>query len=116
MSNYANGAAFENRVGANLQADGYRWIRAAGSKGAADIWAAKPGQLLFVSVKRTKGNIGPAERAALVKLAASIRTPTLETLPIVAHQPEPRKPIRWRLLTGTGPGDWVDWTPDQVAA
>jgi hypothetical protein len=115
VTHYRNGRAFEHRVRAELEADGYRTQLAPGSKGPADIWAGKAGEWLFVSVKRTNGVIRPAERKALLDLAAWCYAPgKADTLAIVAFQPVPRKPIVYRQLTGIGPADWIPWTADRV--
>lgn len=105
---YQAGRAFELRVKRALETDGY-WVHLApGSKGI-DAIAAKNGDWLVISIKRSKGTIPPAERDELLAVAAIV-----QARPIVAHQPEPRKPIRYRQLTGPGPKQWQPWTPDQV--
>jgi Holliday junction resolvase-like predicted endonuclease len=113
VTQYARGAAFERRVQAELEAEGYATIRSAGSHSPVDIIAVKHGQVLWVQVKRRSGTIPPADRVALLDLAT--RTHPLARA-IVAHQPIPRLPIRYRQLTGPGPKDWVDFTPDEAAA
>lgn len=50
-SNYDRGRALEYRARDALRADGYLVVRAAGSKGPADLLAFKPGQTLAVSCK-----------------------------------------------------------------
>jgi len=45
------GTYFEKKTAAALRADGYEVIEARASKGVADLWAAKTGQLLMVQVK-----------------------------------------------------------------
>lgn len=65
---YARGAAFERRVRAALEKQGYQVIRSAGSRGAADLWAAKPGELLLVQCKRD-GRLSKAAEQALVAMA-----------------------------------------------
>ena len=118
MTNYTNGRWFEYKVRDALTADGYEVIRSAGSKGKVDLvafkqWSASDNHfqwhMLFVQCKRTDGNIGPDDRAELLRLARIVYA-----LPIVAHQPVPRKPIQYRRLTGPGPKDWQQWTPDEV--
>lgn len=108
MTHYRRGRAFEHRVKAALENDGYWAQLAPGSKGI-DIIANKHGQWLVVSVKRTNGTISPIERETLLDVAA-----ICQALPIVAHQPEARRPIRYRQLTGPGPKQWLDWSPDEV--
>ena len=109
MSNYSNGSAFERRVAVDLERDGYACMRAAGSKGAADLIALKPGQVLLVQCKRTNGQLPPHERRALTELAARVAA-----IAVVAFQPVPRKPIEYRQLTGAGPKEWVRWVADEV--
>lgn len=108
MTHYQNGATFERAIKASLEEDGYFAVRSAGSKGKVDIVAVKPGQLLFVQAK-TDGLISPAERAELLRIARRG-----EALPIVAYKGTEgrRRPIRYRLLTGTGPKEFQDWSPD----
>ena len=67
-SGYHLGRAVEYRVADRLRADGYEIQRAASSKGIADLIAIKPGQVLFISVKRT-ALPGPDERRELVRVA-----------------------------------------------
>lgn len=110
MSHYRRGRDFELRVKNALEQDGY-WLQLApGSKGI-DAVAAKDGQLLVISIKRTSGTIPPVEREELLRVAA-----ITGGLPIVAHQPVPRKAIRYRVLHGVGPKAWREWTPDEVEA
>lgn len=117
MTNYTAGRSLEYRVIADLERDGYVCVRAAGSKGAADIVALKPGQVLLVQAKRSGGTIPPLERATLLAKAAAINLPgRMEALPIVAHPTKPRGPLTYRLLTGQGPADWTAWTADEVTA
>jgi Holliday junction resolvase len=108
VSNYTNGRALEYAVIADLENDGYRCTRAAGSKGVADIIALKPGEVLLVQVKRSNPQLPPRERVALWELSRYLRA-----VPIVACR-IPRKPITYRELTGTGPGDWIEWVADRV--
>jgi Holliday junction resolvase len=110
MTRYASGYAFEKRVINALTLDGYACVRAAGSKGVADVVALKPGQVLLVQVKLRNPRLPPAERAALMALAQR-----LKALPVVAYQPAPRKPIAYRRLVGTGPKDFVPFLTDEVA-
>lgn len=80
MSNYRSGADFERKVIAYLTENGYWCIRAAQSKGIADIVAIKTGQVLLINCK-TKSIPPPRERHALASLAS--RT---GCLPIVAQR------------------------------
>jgi Holliday junction resolvase len=50
-SRYARGAAFERKVAADLQTNGYVVVRAAGSHGKADVIGLKPGEVVLVQCK-----------------------------------------------------------------
>jgi Holliday junction resolvase len=108
VTNYKRGRALEYAVQADLQNEGFETLRSAGSHGAADIVAFKPGQVVFVQCKLT-GNCPPSERAALLRLAALV-----VGVPIVAARPL-RQRIQYRQLTGTGPHDHRSWSPDLTA-
>lgn len=115
-TNKARGTAFERKVSAALTEDGYLVIRAAGSHGAADLIAIKPGQVLFVQVKLGgAGACSPAEWNEFFRLATSVAA-----LPILAYRPG-RQGIAYWLVTGakervTKVPPAVAWTPDEVAA
>jgi Holliday junction resolvase len=108
VTNYTQGRALEYQVIADLESDGYRCTRAAGSKGAADIVALKPGEVVLVQVKRDNPQIKPRERAALWELAQYVKG-----VPVVAYKAS-RQPIIYRELIGAGPTDWKPWTADRV--
>ena len=109
-----------------LEADGYWCIRPGGSKGAADIVAAKPKpppdaladwlivlpEWLFVQCKES-GTVSPAERGRLVELAGS-----LGAVALVAcwgtGGPRGGRTVEYRQLTGPGPRDWQPWTPNHA--
>ena len=110
MSGYSLGRAIEYAVIDDLKTNGYICTRAASSKGAADVIAIKPGQVLLVSVKRTTAP-GPVERTALVGVARML--PTVG-VPLVAIGPASK--LTYRRLTGVGPKAWEPWQPDEVAA
>lgn len=110
MSGYTDGRRVEYAVIEDLKDNGYDTLRAASSKGLADVVAIKPGQVLLVNCKRTTAP-GPAERADLLRIAAAL--PGVG-IPLVALKPL-RQPLTYRALTGPGPKDWQPWTPDEVA-
>ncbi len=113
-TNKARGTAFERRVAATLTGDGYLVIRAAGSHGAADLIALKPGQVLFVQVKLGgAGACPPAEWDLFFDLATSVGA-----LPILAYRPG-RQGVAFWLVTGrkervTKQPPAVAWTPDEL--
>lgn len=109
MSTATIGRRVEHQVRDDLSQAG--WViaaRAAGSKGAADLVALKPGRVVLCQVKRSNPLLTPAERHALIHLADVLGLGL--ALPIVASKPA-RNPITYRLLTGPGPKDWQPWTP-----
>jgi hypothetical protein len=108
VSGYEAGRRVEWAVIRDLQVNGYETVRAASSKGVADVVAFKPGQVLLVNVKRTTPP-GPVERADLLRVAGYV-----PAVPLVALGPVSR--VTYRELTGVGPSDWQPWTPDEVAA
>jgi hypothetical protein len=65
---YAQGKRLEYKVQNELRELGFVTMRAAGSKGAVDIMAVRPGELLFVQVKRTTPP-GPAPWNLLYDMA-----------------------------------------------
>jgi Holliday junction resolvase len=109
VSRYSEGVRVEHAVIHDLTANGYDCTRAASSKGSADVVAVKTGQVLFVSVKRTRMP-GPGERAHLLAVAGLIDC----GVPLVALKP-PRQPLEYRRLVGRGPQNWTPWTPDEVS-
>lgn len=95
---YAQGKRLEAKVIEALRQAGFVTMRSAGSKGVVDVMAVRPGELLFVQVKRTRPP-GPEEWNKLVDLAEwAGATPILATcppyLPIFYEQIVMRKPIR----------------------
>ena len=109
MSGYTQGRDVEYAVVHHLADNGYDTVRAASSKGLADVVAIKPGQVCLVNVKRTTPP-GPAERADLIRVAKCL--PGVG-VPLVALGPVSQ--LTFRRLTGPGPGDWVPWHADQIA-
>jgi Holliday junction resolvase len=89
----AGGIRFEYKTIAALADDGYVTMRAAGSKGAIDIIAMKPGQLLYVQAKRT-GICSAAEWDRVHELATWVGA-----IPVLAvNGPKGRGIVLWRLL------------------
>lgn len=109
MSGYSDGRRVEYAVTYYLRDNGYEVLRAASSKGVADVVGFKQGQVAFVSVKRTTPP-SPAERDALLRIAAYL--PGVG-LPLVALGPVAR--LSFRLLTGVHPKMWRPWSADELA-
>ena len=110
MSGYSDGRVVEYAVIHDVIDNGYEHMRGASSKGLCDVLAIKPGEVLFINVKRTTPP-GPAERADLLRIAGYL--PGVG-VPLVALGPASR--LTYRRLTGVGPKAWEPWTPDEVAA
>lgn len=111
MTNTAvQGRRIEYAVRDHLIGNGYEVVRAAGSKGPADLVGFKTGQLVVVNVKATTPP-GPAERADLLRIAALL--PGVG-VPLVALGPASQ--LTFRRLTGVGPRDFVPWVADEVCA
>ncbi len=111
MTHYDAGRRLEYKVRNDLRDNGYDTVlRTAGSRGAADLLAFKPRQLLLVQVKNIR-DPGPDERKALIALA---RLCPDVFVPIVATRGL-RGRVVYRQLTGTAPGDWQPWVMDEVA-
>ena len=111
MSGYSEGRKLEYATMTSLTLDGYWCIRAAGSKGAADIVALKSGELLFVQCKLS-GMMAPAERTVLFQLASGFGG-----TPLCARWVKDGRAARiveFRQLTGPGPKDWRPWTADHA--
>lgn len=104
MTNYDAGRRFEWAIRDDLRANGYDVVRSAGSKSKIDLLAIKPQQVIFLQCKRN-GLCPPTERTELRRLADLIHA-----LPVVAYKA--RVGYGYRLLTGDGPRDWTEWTPD----
>ena len=110
MSKYDDGYRLECAVRDALRGEGYEVFRSAGSKGAADLIAFKPGEILFVQAKKSAGQMSPAERAKLIRLSGMVCG-----APLAARWYKDGRKARlvvFEELTGPGPKDIVPWTPD----
>ena len=107
------GIDFERRVRTELEADGYWTMRAAGSRGAVDVLAVKPGQVLGIQSKLSNPLLPPSERFALLAWATRCGG-----VPLVASRVRHGRGsvVVYRRLTGPGPADFVPWVSDEVAA
>lgn len=88
---YRRGKGAEYRVRDHLAANGYWVMLSPGSKSPIDVVAIKPGQVLFIQVKRD-GTLGPAGWNALIDAAL----PAGAT-PVLAERPSPRVLAFWEL-------------------
>jgi len=107
---YRAGLVLEHATRHDLEADGYYVIRSAGSKGAADLGALKPGEVLLVQCK-LDGKMTPAERASFAELADR-----LGVVSLVASwhkQGRQARTVRFMYRTPGHESWWVTpWTPD----
>ncbi len=101
------GASFERQIMHDLQRYGYLTMRSAASRGAADVLAFGGREILVIQAKLSNPQIGPTARRAVLDLADRIG-PT--AVPLVATKNTIW--VAYRLLTGPGPKDWTEWSPD----
>lgn len=99
----SKGAEFERLCGHVLRDCGWHVIRAAGSKGPADLWAARVegahSRLLVVQVKAGRQQMRPVEWNELLLFAQATGA-----VPVLADKlPGVREP-QWWLLTGPKSG------------
>ena len=107
----AQGRAFENQIQHDLERYGYRTMRSAGSKGAADVVAFGHRTILFVQAKINQDLMRPADRREVLALA--------DLYPVIGVPLTATKRSVWtdyRLLTGPGPKDWTPWEPEPLAS
>lgn len=107
MSTATAGRAREYHVRDELAAHGWTFVmRAAASKGAADLLLGHPDRgALLVQVGTPSKSLGPADRRRFLEAARAVRG-----TPVVAIRGD-RKPTRW-LLVGEGPqSTWETWHP-----
>lgn len=102
------GAGFELMIMDDLDAHGFSTLRSSGSRGVADVIAFGPGdgdvETLLIQAKISDATIPPAERESLWNLARRAGC-----VPVTASRVN-GKPL-YRELTGTGPKEWVPFTP-----
>lgn len=89
---YARGAALENRIVAALEEAGFLVTRSAGSKKAADLWAKRADEPLWLVQVRRDGYLSPAEWNTLLSLAEGVGAWA------ILASAEPRKPVIYRRL------------------
>lgn len=105
VSTATAGRAREHLVRDDMAADGWVPImRAAGSKGAADLLMAHPihGAAL-VQVGAASKTLGPADRERLCEAAELCGALALLAIKV------PRKPVAYWQVTRATPGNWTRW-------
>jgi Holliday junction resolvase len=102
---YATGVAHERRTRARFIAHGWTVIRAAGSKGVFDLFAAHPtrGRVL-VNCKRDRHAVTPTEWHALWHAARIV-----DAIPLIADMTGPRNALQlWQLTDDRPKGTRAD--------
>lgn len=104
MSTASKGAAFERLCRKELEETGWHVVRAAGSKGPADLWAVRRengiARMIVVQVKASRRAIGPREWNSFCQFAEMI-----VATPVIADKlPGRRQPCWWRITGLKGPG------------
>lgn len=117
----AQGRDLENAVKALLGEHGWTCVRAAGSKGVADVVAIPSRDTqpwLLVQCKLSNPVLSPTDRLALTTLAIPCKA-----VPLVACRGDKGEGTRvqyndshgmwvvFRELTGPGPREWTEWDP-----
>lgn len=108
------GARAENAVADELRAAGYDLVRSAGSKGAGDLWAVHDNEIMFVQCKLGKDDWrfvmpAPAERRELLRIALRVGGFPVAATRFPGSGPRPAR-TEYRILLGTGPKDFDEWT------
>ena len=109
MSTVRAGGDLERAVKKDLEINGYFAMKSGGSRGKADVMAAKPAELLLVQCKKD-GVMGPGDRHDLYVLAS-----WLGAVPLMASwRKDGRKArtIAYTRLHGAVPP--TPWTPDHA--
>jgi len=94
MTQYTRGRAFEYRCKRALEEQGFWVMRAAQSKGIADLVAVQNGYAVLVQCKLGKGGMPPGEWNQFVSACRILHVPPVIALGV------PRQPVKWYLLTG----------------
>lgn len=105
MSTASDGRRREHKVRDDLKAHGWEFVmRAAASKGAADLLMAHPehGPALVQVGSKTK-TLGPDDRERLCHVAD-----LCSALPLLAIV-TPRRPITYYVVTRDIPSTWTSW-------
>jgi len=97
QSSYKTGRMVEYRVRDKFKEKGFHVLRAAGSKGPADLIAIKTGVLVFIQCKKSMA-MGVPEWNSFYDLCVSVKA-----IPVLAGSPEGRGIECW-LMTGRKDG------------
>lgn len=115
MTQYARGTAFERTVAKRLEEDGYYVVRAAGSRGAADLVALKTGHVVLVQCKL--GGIAELGTLPWNKFLATAKG--VGALAVVASRPQRGVVAYHRLVSSRVPRNATgpcaqEWKPDEL--
>lgn len=116
-----DGYRFECLTRDELKRAGFEVIRAAASKGPADIIAIRTGQILFVQCKYTEklpvtslSVCPPEERKAVLRLAHMVQGSAYLAHP---HKEGNRAvQVAFKRITGPESYNFVPWVPSRVSA
>ncbi len=109
---YASGRQFEHRCRHALEAAGWVVLRMAGSKGACDLVAIRPGTVALVQCKRDPLAFGPGDWSQLWALA-------FDAGALAVLVGDERRKLAWyRLLGPKQPRShsrpWEPWSPSHL--
>lgn len=103
------GANFELQIMHHLSELGYDVLRSSASRGKIDVVAVGDIHTLWIQAKISNPRLSPADRIAVVGMAARADRESYTNLPIVAYRVKGQ--VVFRALTGTGPSDFLDFRP-----
>lgn len=103
MNTSRKGSAFERKVVADLEAQGWLVTRASNSKGVADVWAVRSGSIVLVEAK-SNGRCDPEQWNHLFANASEVGAIPLLAEPVDRRRERGAGPVRYWRLTGTKDG------------
>lgn len=104
--NYRRGRSFEHRVKARLEKLGYFVVRAAGSKGVADLVAVSPEHTLLVQCTTSEESKSQEYRRNFLNVALECGG-----VPVLVWKEYDYGKLHWLRLDG----DRLSWAPGGVA-
>lgn len=116
MSESTKGRYREYQVSRDMQTHGWQQgMRAAGSKGAADLFMVHPTYgIALVQVGKVGKSLGPADRLRFLDLAGMAGA--LPILATVIPDPGRATTIRYFRVYDSPPANWEPWDPAKAAA
>lgn len=92
---YRKGRTFEHTVRRGLERHGWTVLRVAGSKGAVDLVALRPGRIAFIQCRRG-GGISVRERDDLAQFSTGTSRPETYVVRVSGRRLEVRDIVLWR--------------------